>query len=93
VLEPEPPEQTDGAANPEQALEQAQLSARVRAAVDALPPRQRAAVALCHFEELGNVEAAEILDVSVEALESLLSRGRRALRAALSAEATDGGAL
>ena len=56
---------------------------RVAAAMAALPPRQREALVLCHYQELGNIEAAAVLDVSVEALESLLSRGRRALRAAL----------
>jgi RNA polymerase sigma-70 factor (ECF subfamily) len=49
----------------------------------ALPDRQREAVTLCHYQELGNIEAAAIMGVSVEALESLLARGRRALRAAL----------
>jgi len=49
----------------------------------ALPARQREAVVLCHYQELGNIEAAELMGVSVEALESLLSRGRRALRGAL----------
>jgi len=38
---------------------------------------------LCHYQELGNIEAAQVMGVSVEALESLLSRGRRALRGAL----------
>lgn len=89
ILDPDPPEQIDGAPNPEQALAKAQLAGRVRAAVDALPPRQRAAIALCHFEGLGNIEAAEVLDVSVEALESLLSRARRALRSALAADAAE----
>ncbi len=35
---------------------------------------------LCHYQELGNIEAAALMEISVEALESLLSRGRRALR-------------
>jgi DNA-directed RNA polymerase specialized sigma24 family protein len=38
---------------------------------------------LVHYQELGNIEAAEVLEISVEALESLLSRGRRTLRAKL----------
>ena len=29
---------------------------------------------LCHYQELGNIEAAGLMGVSVEALESLLSR-------------------
>ena len=45
-----------------------------------LPERQRSALSLVHFEELTNIEAAKLLDVSVEALESLLSRARRTLR-------------
>lgn len=77
-------ESPDGAPNAEALLETRERAKRVAAAVQALPERQRAAVVLCHFQELGNIEAAEILEVSVEALESLLGRGRRALRAALS---------
>jgi DNA-directed RNA polymerase specialized sigma24 family protein len=38
---------------------------------------------LCHYQELSNIEAADLMKISVEALESLLSRGRRALRLAL----------
>ena len=39
---------------------------------------------LCHYQDCGNIEAAEILGLSVEALESLLARGRRTLRSRLS---------
>ncbi|MGP1273930.1 MAG: RNA polymerase sigma factor [Caulobacterales bacterium] len=59
----------------------------VLAAVAALPERQRLALELCHFQELGNIEAAGIMEVSVEAMESLLSRARRTLRERLSGEA------
>lgn len=70
----------DGAPDPEAMLGRSELSRLVARAVEELPARQRAAIALCHFQECGNIEAAEILGISVEALESLLSRGRRALR-------------
>ncbi|MBE9558780.1 MAG: DUF134 domain-containing protein, partial [Proteobacteria bacterium] len=40
-------------------------------------------ITLVHYQELGNIEAADIMGISVEAMESLLSRGRRALREAL----------
>lgn len=66
-----------------------QRAAAVRSALDSLPERQRAAIVLCHFQELSNIDAARALDVSVEALESLLARGRRALKAALAARAGD----
>lgn len=69
-------------------LEQ-QRSAKVHAALAALPDRQRAAIALVHFQELSNIAAAEMLEISVDALESLLARGRRALKAALRDVAQD----
>ncbi len=62
------------------------LTARVDAALQALPDRQRAALVLCHYEELSMAEAGEILEISAEAVESLLARGRRALRAELADE-------
>jgi RNA polymerase sigma-70 factor (ECF subfamily) len=48
-----------------------------------LPERQRMAVTLVHFQGLTNIEAAEALEVSVDALESLLARARRAMRGTL----------
>jgi len=68
---------------PSGALQQKQVSRVIDTAVAGLPERQRLAVALVHFQEFSNIEAAKIMDVSVEALESLLARGRRALRGAL----------
>ena len=52
-------------------------------ALSTLPDRQRQAVVLRHIEELGNPEIAEIMDISVEAVESLIARGKRLLKAAL----------
>ncbi len=56
-----------------------------RAAIEELPERQRAALTLRHFAEVGNEEAAAALGVSVEAMESLLARARRGLKASLAA--------
>jgi RNA polymerase sigma factor (sigma-70 family) len=70
----------DAAPGPEATLDEADVAKAVGEAVEALPQRQRAAIVLCHYQECGNIEAAEILGVSVEALESLLARGRRTLR-------------
>jgi RNA polymerase sigma-70 factor (ECF subfamily) len=50
-----------------------------------LPERQREAIVLCHYQEFGNIEAAALMQISVEALESLLSRARRTLRSLLTA--------
>jgi RNA polymerase sigma-70 factor (ECF subfamily) len=66
-----------------------QRAARVQAAIGALPERQQAAIALVHFQELTNIEAAAVLELSVDALESLLARGRRSLKAALADVAQD----
>lgn len=79
----DPPEQTDDGPAPDRGLQAQDTGRRVARAIQALPDRQREAIVLCHYQELGNIEAAAILGVSVEALESLLGRGRRALRAAL----------
>ncbi len=60
--------------------EQDRMAAAIQTALAELPERQRGAILLCHFRGCGNIEAAEIMGLSVEALESLLARGRRALR-------------
>ena len=52
----------------------------VRNAVAALPERQRTALLLCQFQGMSNKDAAETLEVSVNALESLLARARRSLK-------------
>lgn len=63
----------------------ADRASAVRMALDALPDRQKQAVTLRHFEGLGNPEIGEIMEISIEAVESLLSRGRRALATAMRA--------
>jgi RNA polymerase sigma-70 factor (ECF subfamily) len=65
------------------------LERAVAAALDQLTERQRTAIVLVHYQGFTNYEAAEMLDTSVDALESLLSRARRIIRAALEAESGD----
>lgn len=68
------------------AAAQIQAGARRAALGEALadlPERQRQAVELRHIEGLGNPEIAAILEISVEAVESLVARGKRALARAL----------
>jgi RNA polymerase sigma-70 factor (ECF subfamily) len=55
-------------------------SRRIDRAVAGLPERQRLALTLVHFEQMSNGAAAAAMDVSVDALESLLARARRALK-------------
>lgn len=61
----------------------------VTAALNVLPERQRAAIVLVHFEGLSGTEASAALEISVEAVESLLARARRTLRRDLASLAPD----
>lgn len=80
------PDPIDEGPGPGKALHQKQVAARVDEALQSLPERQRVAITLCHHQGYTNIEAAEMMDVSVEAVESLLARGRRQLRVLLRAE-------
>ncbi len=67
-------------------VEMEQTLARVRAVKEALgrlPERQRAVMALVYYQGFTNRESADLLHLSVEAVESLLSRARRALSTSL----------
>lgn len=80
----EAPEVADGAMGAVAGLIAAERRDALQAALDALPERQRQAVVLRHLEGLGNPEIAAVMDIGVEAVESLTARARRALTAMLS---------
>ncbi|NNU81416.1 RNA polymerase sigma factor [Halovulum dunhuangense] len=80
---PEGFEAADGSPGAEARLQQDARAQALDAALAALPERQRLAIVLRHLEERSNPEIAAVMELSVEAVESLLSRGRRALRARL----------
>jgi len=63
-----------------------ELGARVDAALQALPERQRLAITLFHYEGMSQIEVGEVLGISDEAVESLLARARRTLKVALKEE-------
>ncbi len=54
-----------------------------------LPDRQRQAVVLRHIEGLTNPEIAQVMEIGVEAVESLTARGKRALTALLAGRRRD----
>lgn len=64
-------------------LEAKDVTRRVDAALKALPDRQRMALTLFHYEGLSQIEVGRIMGVSDEAVESLLARARRSLKAGL----------
>ncbi len=78
--EEEGPEMPDPAAGPDDALFSNERARAIEQAIHMLPDRQRIAVTLCHLQELSNIEAADIMNISVDAMESLLARARRNLR-------------
>ena len=78
VAEPE-----SGAPSVAQQMQDDTRMTALRDALADLPERQAQAVALRHLEELGNPEIAQIMDISVEAVESLIARGKRALAQSL----------
>jgi RNA polymerase sigma factor (sigma-70 family) len=79
VAEPE-----DGQASATATLIAADRAAALEAALAELPERQRQAVILRHLEGVSNSEIAEVMDIGIEAVESLTARGKRALTAILS---------
>lgn len=64
-------------------MSDAERSAALEDALMELPERQRQAVILRHLEGLSNPEIAAIMDIGVEAVESLTARGKRSLTAML----------
>lgn len=56
-----------------------QRSKQVKRALEELPKRQHTAIMLCYFQGLSNREAADVMEVSLNALESYLVRARRNL--------------
>lgn len=80
------PEPADASATPAEEMDAATRRAALERALQSLPERQRQAVQLRHIEGLANPEIAQVLDISVEAVESLTARGKRALSAALAGQ-------
>ena len=72
-------------ANPEQELLREEMRARVRAAVEALPERQKKAVLLHKYGELEYTQIAEELGCSLSAVKALLNRAYFTLRQSLEA--------
>ena len=71
---------TDDSASQQDTMEVDQQQQMLEQAIQKLPERQRIALNLCFYEELSNKEAAEIMEVGVKALESLLMRAKAGLK-------------
>lgn len=73
-------EEAPDSGRPSEYLERKRVAQHVAAALEQLPPRQKVAITLVHYQGFSQAEAADVLGVKVEALESLLARARRKLR-------------
>lgn len=80
------PDMADPGARSDGPLDRSQAARLIDARIAQLPERQRLVLSLIYFEGLSNIEAAEVMEVSVEAVESLLSRARRNLKDSLAGE-------
>lgn len=67
-------------------LEDEELRQRVDRALQSLPERQRLALTLFHYEGLSQIEIGKEMEISDEAVESLLARARRQMKVALKPE-------
>jgi RNA polymerase sigma-70 factor (ECF subfamily) len=77
------PEMPDNGPDMERRLQDRARAQALRAALRDLPNRQKQAIILRHLEGLSNPDVAQIMQISVEAVESLMSRGKRSLADAL----------
>ncbi|MDR3496736.1 MAG: RNA polymerase sigma factor [Ancalomicrobiaceae bacterium] len=79
-----PPDLADDGPMPDAALiPDDRTEQDVRLALRTIAPRQREAIVLVYYQGLSNQEAAAVMRISVDALESLLARGRRSMQASL----------
>lgn len=61
-------------------IHRSQVYSRLEDAMATMPEQQRAALTLAYFDDMGNSEIATVLGTTVQAVESLLKRGRQGLR-------------
>jgi RNA polymerase sigma-70 factor (ECF subfamily) len=79
-------EHSDNDAGPDANVELAYRAAQVHQALMHLPETQRSAIVLCHYQNFSQRDAAHILELSVDALETILRRGRTKLKESLAEE-------
>lgn len=65
---------------PPEALEERQRQMLLETAIQELPERQRTAINLCYTEGLSNKDAADVMDIGLKALESLLMRAKAGIK-------------
>lgn len=66
--------------NLEEDLDKIERKKMIEKMIKELPERQRIAINLCFYEGFSNKEAAEIMQLNIKALESLLMRAKKTLK-------------
>jgi RNA polymerase sigma-70 factor (ECF subfamily) len=69
--------------SPSRQFARGEMAEVIQQALDTLGERQKMAILLCKFEEMSYAEIAEIMEMSIPATKSLLSRARVNLKQAL----------
>ncbi|NNE21184.1 MAG: sigma-70 family RNA polymerase sigma factor [Rhizobiales bacterium] len=77
------PDIADDGLKADGALARSQIAGNIDAAIAGLPNRQRIALVMTYFEHMSNQQTADVMDLTVDAVESLLSRARRNLKSQL----------
>ncbi|HEX7873813.1 MAG TPA: RNA polymerase sigma factor [Sphingobium sp.] len=85
LVTPLVPDRADDAPLADHLLHIDETQHAITAALAALPEHYRAALVLCYYEGFTNALAADVLDLNIKAMESLLFRARRQLRDLLQA--------
>src|SRR5579863_6797938 len=70
--------------NPDARMSRLELQRAVKQAIDSLPENQRMAVILARYEEMSYDEIAQTMQLSLEAVKSVLFRAKENLKQALS---------
>lgn len=70
-------------------IQRQQMTDRLRFAMSQLADQQQVALTLFYYEGMSNAQAADVMEISVTALESLLKRARQRLRELMRQSAGD----
>lgn len=73
----------DHSPSPEKMLEKKEMQLLLKKNIMILPARQKTALILCYYECISHKEAADIMKITVSALESLLMRAKNTLKQSL----------
>ncbi len=85
----EAPEMVDAQPDALTTLQRHETSDLLAQEMERLPDQQRVALILSYYDDLSNAQIAEVMDTTVQAVESLLKRGRQHLRRQLDGARAD----